>query len=102
MTGTVLSQDEINALLGGTRTRGVGGQVLTDFISRGVAGEKVDLESGPLAGKTPESAFSALGNAQRKVNLETNQRSIPGSENVKVIKNKEGVFLINTGLSAAE
>lgn len=104
---TALTPEMINSLLADTRTRGAYGQVLSDFLGSGDAGIQVDLESGPLAGKTAAQAAVGFNNARTSVHKDgdnAGKMRYPGGENVRVIKRKVGtgdaaveyVFLIDT------
>lgn len=105
---SALTPEMINSLLAETRTRGEYAAVLEDFLNSGEAGIQVDLESGPLAGKTAAQAAVGFNNARLAQHKgdgpQAGQLKIPGGNNVRVIKRKVGegesateyVFLIDT------
>lgn len=102
MASEVLTQDQIDALLSRSRPRGEGALVIEEFINSGQGGWKIDTESGPFKGKSAQQVFSSLGNARKKINPETKTFAIEGAERVRVMKNDQGVFLVNVGTAVPE
>lgn len=68
----VLNPDQIKAIRSQGRTKGAGEQFMQAFLRRAEEsgetqyGEAVDLEEGPFAGKSADSAAATLNNAKRK------------------------------------
>lgn len=91
-----LSQEQIQALLGASRTKGVYIAKLTDFMNSGEAGVCVNEEWPELADKAHATLKQGFENAKNSKNAPA------GVENVRVITNDEKVYLINTGGAAAE
>jgi hypothetical protein len=104
-----LTQEQIADILAGSRTRGAGPQVLTDFLENGEAGEEVDLSTGPLAGKEVQAAYTALTNARKRTKSNpdgSTSMANPEFGKIQVRKVNAGtkdapdvhLFLINTEL----
>ncbi len=89
-----LTPDQIAQLLSDQRGRGDYGVYLTEFVKSGSAGEQVNLDSGTLAGKTVDKAKTGILNAIKSRDKDGNLR-YPDAQNVVVIKNDAGVFVIN-------
>lgn len=102
MASEVLTQDQIDNLLSKSRPRGEGAVVLEQFIESGAGGWSIDTESGPFKGKSVQQVFTSLTNAKKKVNTDTKSLAIEGADRVRVVKNADGVFLINVGSAAPE
>lgn len=99
---TALTPDLISELLAGARTKGAGDDVLTSFLDSDEAGIEVDLDSGPLAGKSAIQASTALNNAKKRTKQNDKGETVmvhPEAAQVQVIKRKindvERVFLID-------
>lgn len=104
---SALTTDMIQELLAGSRTRGAGTEVIKDFLESDEAGIEVDLNSGPLAGKSPGQAYTTLLNAKKRTRTNesgSTELAMPEAAKVRVIKRNQGtkenedwhVFLINT------
>jgi hypothetical protein len=93
---TVLDNDMIADLLQGQRTRGDYDTVVRDFLASGAPGIRVPLDSGALAGKTPDQAKTGLENARKRTDSNTGQLVHQGAQNVKVVKKEDIVYLIDT------
>lgn len=102
-----LTTEQIQKFLAGGRTKGAGEEVIKAFLAGGEAGEEVDLTNGPLAGKSPESAFATLNNAKKRTRQTEDGQTVlamPDASSVRVIKRNLGnkdapdvhVFLIDT------
>jgi hypothetical protein len=88
-----LTADQIQTLLGKTRTKGVYVQYLNQFIASGEAGVNVNEQWVDLRDKKATTLKQGFENAK------DNKEAADGAENVKVISNEDLVYLIN--LSAA-
>ena len=87
MANVELTDARIVELMAGSRQRGIYREALGTFVESENKGEQVDLESGPFAGKSISSVYQSMaGNAKEHY------------PTVRVIKNEDGVFLINTDL----
>jgi len=104
-----LTPDQITEILAGTRSRGAGTEYLAQFIESGEAGEEVDLSSGPLAGKEPGAAFTALQNAKKRTKTAPDGSVVPTNPEfgkIQIRKKNHGskdapdwhVYVINTEL----
>jgi len=104
---SALTADMIQELLAGSRTRGAGTEVIKEFLDSDEAGIEVDLNSGPLAGKSPGQAYTTLLNAKKRTRTNesgSTELAMPEAAKVRVIKRNQGtkenedwhVFLINT------
>lgn len=89
----VLSADKVAELLASSKQRGVYEDELKSILAHGNRGEQVDLESGTLAGKKPQSVKTGLENAKKK--LDEDVRA-----NVRIILSEDQVFVINTAVEA--
>lgn len=111
--GQKLDMSQIQDLLSKSRSKGAGEEVLTAFLEAENQGEVVDLEKGPLAGKSATQAFTTLNNAKNRKRTEGDRLVTvnPQFSVVKVIKrgkpadvesgreSTEIVALINTSLT---
>lgn len=106
---STLTSEQIASLLSGSRTRGAGTEVIKEFIESGEPGIEVDLNSGPLAGKSVGQAYTTLINAKKRTRTDESGATVlamPEAAKVRVIKRNLGdkdnedfrVFLINTDL----
>lgn len=87
MANITLEDAQIISLLAGTRQKGAYKAALEAFVAEGNKGERVDNESGTFAGKSLASLYQSF-NSNAKEHF----------PNVRVIKNDEGVYLINADL----
>lgn len=94
-----LTPDKIAELLAKGRVRGGYDRVLTDFFASGEAGIQVDLETGPIAGKTSKQAKTGLDLARKRTDQNGKLVHAEGV-NVRVIESDGNVYLINTGLAS--
>lgn len=79
-----LTDKQILEVQAASRTRGLYKTAMEAFVESGVKGNRVDLESGEFAGKSAASVYQSM--------------KAHAPDNVRVIKNDDGVFLINTDL----
>ena len=79
-----LSLDDINDILGSTRSKTNAGEYVQEFLESGELGREVDLSAGSFAGKPAKVIKTALDNARKKVNDETGKLVIPGGTDVQV------------------
>lgn len=86
----VLSDERINELLSMSKQRGLYEAELNTFIASGARGVEVPLDSGTFSGKKAQSVKTGLDNARKKLEDEDVKNGI------KVIKQEEHVFLLNT------
>ena len=99
-----LSAEQIAELMSKSRTKGAGEKVLQAFLESGEQGVVVDLKSGPLAGKTADSAAATLNNAKNRTRNNNGTLEIvnPQFDAIQVKKAGKGdgkmVALINTEL----
>jgi hypothetical protein len=88
-----LDNDVIAALLASSKQRGVYKEELDAFIARENRGEKVDLDTGSLAGKKPQSVKTGFENARKNLSEEV-------KPTIQVILNEDQVYLINKAVEA--
>lgn len=86
-----LSPEQITALLGASRTKGVYIAKLTEFMGSGEQGVDVAEQWPELAEKQASTVKQGFENAKNSKNAPA------GVDNVRVITNEEKVYLINTG-----
>ena len=86
----VLSDDRINELLSLSKQRGLYEAEIKAFVESGVRGVEVPLDSGQFAGKKAQSVKTGLDNARKKL------EDADVKNGIKVIKQEEQVFLLNT------
>jgi hypothetical protein len=86
----VLSDERINELLSLSKQRGLYEAELKAFIESGVRGIEVPLDTGTFAGKKAGSVKTGLDNARKKI------EDVDVRNGLKVIKQEEQVFLLNT------
>jgi hypothetical protein len=91
-----LNADQIKALLGKTRQKGLYVQRLNEFLASGEAGISVKETWVEFADKKDTTLKQGFDNAKE------NKEASEGSENVKVIANEGDVFLINLAAAADE
>lgn len=91
-----LSMDEINSLLAEGRTKGDYDEYLVEFLQSGVAGQKVDLSEGKLAGKTFDKVKTGLNNARNRTYTAKNAPS-PEKAGQLVHDGADEVALITKG-----
>lgn len=84
-----LTPEQIQALLGASRSKGQYIVYLNKFIDSGEGGVCVNDEWVDLADKKPATLKQGFENAK------TNKEAGEGAENVKVMVNEEKVYLIN-------
>jgi hypothetical protein len=106
--------DQVDEILGSTRSKTNAGEYLTEFLASGELGREVNLQAGSFIGKTAKQVKTALDIARKKVSDTTGNLMIPGGTDVQVrvkqITNgkkgdakvilEEHVFVINTKLVA--
>lgn len=91
-----LTPDQIKALLGKTRQKGLYVQKLNEFLESGEAGISVKEKWVEFAEKKDTTLKQGFDNAKE------NKEAGEGSENIKVIANEGDVYLINLALAAEE
>lgn len=91
-----LTPEQISALLGATRTKGVYIQRLNEFMDSDEQGVAVAEEWPELAEKTPSTVKQGFENAKNSKNAKA------GVENVRVITNEDKVYLIKSVPAATE
>lgn len=96
----VLDADTIAALLAGQKSRGDYDRVITEFLTSGEPGWLVDLETGPLAGKSAKQVKTGLDNARKRTD-QAGKLVHEGGADIKVILNDEKAYVINTAVAAA-
>jgi hypothetical protein len=87
MSNVVLSDKDIASVLAGSRKRGDYREALETFVASGNKGERIDVEAGPFQGKSLTALYQSFV-----------QNAKTHASNVRVVKNDEGVYLINTDL----
>lgn len=106
--------NEIDGILGSTRSKLNSSEYVRDFLNSGEMGREVDLNSGAFVGKNAKQVKMALDSARKKVSDETGTLAIPGGTDVQVrvkqetngkkgdekIVTSERLFIINTRLVA--
>lgn len=106
--------NEIDEVLGTTRSKLNSSEYVRDFINSGEMGREVDLTVGAFMGKSAHQVKMALDSARKKVSDETGTLVIPGGTDVQVrVKQEtngkrgddkvvlsERLFIINTRLVA--
>lgn len=89
-----LTPEQIEALLGKTRTKGAYAKYLADFIESGEEGVEVGEQWADLKGKKDTTVKQGFENAK-------NHKDAPaGADMVKVISNEGSVYLLNLALLA--
>lgn len=91
-----LTAEQIQALLGKTRTKGQYLEYLNEFVASGEQGVNVNETWVALRDKKATTLKQGFENAKEK------KEAAEGSENVKVIANEDMVYLINLTAAGLE
>jgi hypothetical protein len=91
-TSNDLTNEEIDALLATTKSKGQYTEVLNSFVESGARGRKIPLDSGRFSGKAPASVKTGFLTAVSKAGQ---------SDQVRVIAPKDAgyVVLVNTSVT---
>lgn len=91
-TSNDLTNEEIDALLATTKTKGQYAEVLNSFVESGARGRKIPLDSGRFAGKQGTSVRTSFLSAVAKADM---------ADKVRVIAPKDAgyVVLVNTSVT---
>ena len=106
--------NEIDQIMGSTRSKLNSTEYVREFINSGELGREIDLSVGAFMGKSAHQVKMALDSARKKVSDETGTLIIPGGTDVQVrVKQEtngkrgddkvvisEKLFIINTRLVA--
>lgn len=88
-----LSPEQIQALLGKTRQRGIYEEKLIEFVNSGEAGVEVNSQWVELADKKDTTLKQGFENAKQKAHV---MEATEGkAELIKVIANEDRVYLVN-------
>lgn len=100
--GTPMSVEDARSKMSGARSRNMYGPLLRQFIESGHPGVSINLDSGPLSGKSHTTVKQGFDNALRKVReLATEGKTddpayVAGAESVKVTTEGNKIALLNT------
>lgn len=101
-----ISDDELDAALAGSRSRGVYDENILNFLESGRRGVQINLEDGVHEGKKQQSVKTGYETARTKIasgKVETSSELQEAAKNTKVIgkSNPDRVFLVRQDVQAA-
>lgn len=104
--GVELSDDELNAALAGSRSRGLYDLNILTFLNSGRRGIQINLEDGDHEGKKSQSVKTGYESARERIaagKTDADEDTVEAAKNTKVVgkTNPDRVFLLRQDVQAA-